>query len=63
MDHGLRLDEVKTGKMGGASAAKTCVLASEATLQVASLHLTASGGVALLADERVASPQACLWWT
>ncbi len=37
MDHGLRLDEVKTGKMGGASAAKTCVLASEATLQLASL--------------------------
>jgi hypothetical protein len=42
MDHGLRLDEVKTGKMGGASAAKTCVLASEATLQIASLDLTAS---------------------
>jgi len=41
MDHGLRLDEIKTGKMGGASAAKTFVLASEATLQLASLHLTA----------------------
>ena len=42
MDHGLRLDEIKTGKMGGASAAKTYVLASEVTLQVASLDLTAS---------------------
>ena len=40
MAHGWGLDEVKTGKMGGASAAKTSVLESEATLQIASLHLT-----------------------
>ena len=39
--------------MGGASVAKTCVLASEATLQMTIFHLTASGGGALLTDERV----------
>ena len=33
--------------------AKTSVLASDATLQLAIFHLTASGGGALLADERV----------
>ena len=47
MNRGWGFDEVKTGRMGGASAAKTCVLtcvlASEATLQMASLHLTQKG--------------------
>ncbi|WP_413991839.1 hypothetical protein ACMDCR_07025 [Labrys okinawensis] len=38
--------------------AKTFVLASDATLQLAFFHLTASGGGALLADECVATPQA-----
>ena len=33
--------------------AKTSVLASGGTLQLAIFHLTASGGGALLADERV----------
>ena len=33
--------------------AKTSVLASDATLQLAIFHLTASGGGALLTDERV----------
>ncbi len=43
MDHGWDFDEVKTGQMGGASAARTYVLASEATLQLASLDLTPKG--------------------
>jgi hypothetical protein len=38
----LAFDEVKNGWMGGASAAKTFVLASEATLQTTIFHLTAS---------------------
>lgn len=51
VSYGLEFDEVKNGWMGGASAAKTSVLASEATLQTTIFHLTASGGGALLADE------------
>ncbi|OCC02240.1 hypothetical protein BA190_24620 [Labrys sp. WJW] len=39
--YGSEFDEVKNGEMGGASAAKTFVLASEATLQMAIFHLTA----------------------
>jgi hypothetical protein len=43
VSYGSVFDEVKNGQMGGASAAKTFVLASEATLQMTIFHLAPKG--------------------
>jgi len=63
MNRGWGFDEVKTGRPGGASAAKTFVLASEATLQMASLHLTPQGRGAFARRGRRSRHRLCLWLT